>query len=128
MRETKRSHSSSERIAGGAPWRGSTPRISPGIRNMPFSRLTTADPALHRVAHVRRQLVDARVQLRLQESGQLALLGAGDEPLDRGHELERFRVEDPHFFFYSDRERAAEVLFDHGARTPCTGPPAASHA
>ena len=83
---------------------------------------------LRRIADVGRQLDDRRVQLGLQRARQLARLCARDERRDGRHELQRLRVDDPELLLDSDRQRTSELLLDHLTLTPCTGPPAASHA
>ena len=59
---------------------------------------------------------------------EVATFCAGDEPLHSRHELERLGIENPELLLHADGEGRAEVLLDHSARTPWTGPPAASHA
>jgi len=88
----------------------------------------TLERLLHRVAHVRRQLDNRCVQLGLERSWKFASLRAGDERLDRGHELQRLRVDDPELLLDADGQGTPELLLDHLTLTPWTGPPAASHA
>ena len=82
-------------------------------------------------ADVGRQLDDGGVQLGLETTRQIELLGTAHERVDACCRLERLRVEDHHLFFDAERKRRglAEMSFDHALpRMPCTGLPAASHA
>jgi hypothetical protein len=86
------------------------------------------DRLVRRVADLVGDLDDGCVQLRLQDARQRSALDAAEELLHAGRELERLAVEDPELLLDADREGSPEMLLDHRARTPCTGPPAASHA
>ena len=64
----------------------------------------------------------------LSESPETPPLDSVEEHRNRRRELERLAVEYPELLFDADGEGSTEVLLDHRVRTPCTGPPAASHA
>ena len=68
------------------------------------------------------------MELGLQHAGKRAPLDSVDNLTHCRRELERLAVEDPELLLDADGESSPEVLFDHRARTPCTGRPAASHA
>ena len=88
----------------------------------------TLERLIGRVADIGRQFDDRCMKLGLERAGKAASLRAGDERLDRGHELQRLRIDNPELLLDADGQGAPELLLDHLALTPCTGPPAASHA
>ena len=88
----------------------------------------TLERLLRCLAHVGRQLDDRRMKLGLERAGKFASLRAGDKRLDRGSELQRLRIDDPELLLDADGQGTPELLLDHLALTPWTGPPAASHA